>query len=715
MPPSKPAGLLGPVTAGEHFAAIVESSDDAILSKDPSGMITSWNPAAERMYGYSAEEAVGSHISILIPQHKAGEERQILDRILRGEQVDHYETDRVRKDGRGIRVSLSVSPIRGVDGKVEAASVIARDITRQHRTLELASRLQEITTALAQESTWERVIKVLVSQMVGALGAQAGAVGFVDGDDVVVSDTTGYSSEGLKSWARFPVAAELPMSAAIREGYPLWMTTADDLTTRFPALGQAEVRFEALAILPLAVGEGAFGCVSLSFVESRDFDPEERAFLLAASQQAAYALNRAQMYEAERVAADRQRFLAEAGELLAGSLDPETALDQLAALSVRNIADWCGIEMVDERGELHSVVVAHADEAKVELARQLRERYPVDPSSETGVPNVIRTGKTELYPEVPDEMLAESAQNEEHLRHLRELGIRSAMIVPLRARGRVFGAITFVASSLDRRYDTADVELAEDLARRAALAVDNAMLFHREHEAAVILQRSLLPDSVPTQHEGIEFDVRYRPAGPGIAVGGDWYDIVLLDDGSVALTIGDVAGRGLSAASVMGRIRPALRAYVLDGHGPAEALERLDRLMKESPTPHMVTLFHCHYNQASGSATYVRAGHPPALLRRADGEVAELGGPGTPPLGVLEDVEYREHRVEIPPGSLLLMYTDGLIERRNTSLRHELDRLTGLMAEAPARAAECLDWLEENLGADAVPDDIAMVAMSTPG
>ena len=715
MPRSRPTGLLGPATAGEHFAAIVESSDDAILSKDPDGMITSWNPAAERMYGYSPDEAVGSHISILIPQHKAGEERQILDRILRGEHVDHYETDRVRKDGRGIRVSLSVSPVRGADGKVEAASVIARDITRQHRTLELASRLQEITTALAQESTRERVIKVLLSQMVGALGAQAGAVGFVDGGDVVVSDTTGYSSEGLEDWTRFPVAADLPMSVAIREGYALWIPTASDLATRFPALGQAEVRFEALAILPLAVGEGAFGCVSLSFVESRDFDPEERAFLLAASQQAAYALNRAQMFEAERIAGDRQRFLAEAGELLASSLDPETALDQFAALSVRHIADWCGVEMVDERGELHSVVVAHADEAKIELARQLRERYPVDSNSETGVPNVIRTGKTELYPEVSDEMLAESARNEEHLRHLRELGIRSAMIVPLRARGRVFGAITFVSSSLERRYDIADVELAEDLARRAALAVDNAMLFHREHEAAMILQRSLLPDSVPAHHEGIEFDVRYRPTGPGIAVGGDWYDIVVLDDGTVGLTIGDVAGRGLSAASIMGRIRPALRAYVLDGHSPAEALERLDRLMKESPTPHMATLFHLHYDPKSGSARYVRAGHPPALLRRADGETHELSGRGTPPLGVLEDVEYREHLVEIPPGSLLLLYTDGLIERRDTSVRHELDRLIGLMAEAPRGAAECLDWLEENLGVDAVPDDIAMVAMSTPG
>ncbi len=454
--------------------------------------------------------------------------------------------------------------------------------------------------------------------------------------------------------------------------------------------------------------------MSLSFTESRNFDPEERAFLLAASQQAAYALNRAQMYEAERLAGERQKFLAEAGELLTSSLDPETSLERLASLAVGHIADWCGIEMVDERGDLHSVVVAHADPGKVDLARSLRERYPVDPRSDTGVPNVIRTGTTELYPEVSDEMLVDAAEDDEHLRYLRELGLRSAMIVPLRARGRVFGAITFVASSPDRRYDEGDVELAEDLARRAALAVDNAMLFHREHEAAVVLQRSLLPDSVPTSHHGIEFDVRYRPAGPGVAVGGDWYDIVLLDDGSVSLTIGDVAGRGLTAASVMGRIRPALRAYVLDGHGPAEALERLDRLMKEAPSPEMTTLFHLHFDPAAGSARYVRAGHPPALLRLPDGSIEQLTGPGTPPLGILEDVEYREHEVQIPAGSLLLMYTDGLIERRDTTLNRELDRLKGLVSDAPDEPRACLDWLEESLGADEVPDDIAMVAMSVP-
>ena len=504
------------------------------------------------------------------------------------------------------------------------------------------------------------------------------------------------------------------MSEAIRSGGSVWTTTGKDLIGRFPVLAGAQVRFEALAVLPLTVAATTFGAVALSFTHSREFDPEERAFLMAATQQAAYALNRARMFDAERVASERQRFLAEAGELLARSLDPKTALDQLAALAIRHIADWCGVEMIDDSGNLESVAVAHVDPSRVALARRLRERYPTDPRSETGVPNVIRTGVTEVYPEIPDEMLVAAAQDEEHLRALRELGLRSAMIVPLKARGRVFGAITFVVSSPDRRYEDADVELAEDLARRAALAVDNAMLFNREHEAAVLLQRSLLPDSVPSEHRGIAFDVRYRPAGPGIAVGGDWYEIVPLEDGSVALTIGDVAGRGLKAASVMGRIRPTLSAYVLDGHGPAEAVERLDKFMKESPITQMATLLHLRYDPVDRIGQ-VRPGWSSARARapaRRGGRRAR--GLRHPAARDPRSVEYREHEAQIPPGSLLLMYTDGLIERRETTLDFELDRLKRTLADAPGVPEGCLDRIEEELGADSVPDDIAMLAMAVP-
>ena len=211
---------------------------------------------------------------------------------------------------------------------------------------------------------------------------------------------------------------------------------------------------------------------------------------------------------------------------------------------------------------------------------------------------------------------------------MRELGLVSAMIVPLRARGRSIGAVSFVARRVRASTTTSTISSSpRTSARRAALAIDNSMLFKREHEAAVILQRSLLPAELP-ELEGIDFAVRYEPAAPGLEVGGDWYEVVALDDGTVAVTIGDVAGRGVRAASIMGRVRPALRAVVAEGYRPEEAMRRLDALIKESERPEMATVFHLHYDPETEIAEYVRAGHPPALLRLPDGAIADLDGRG---------------------------------------------------------------------------------------
>jgi PAS domain S-box-containing protein len=704
---------LGPADAGTslaHFASIVENSDDAILTKDRDGVITSWNPAAARMYGHTREEAIGRPISILIPEHRAGEEHRILARILSGQLVEHYETERVTKSGRMLAVSLSVSPLRDGSGEIVGASVIARDISERVRTQELAARLQEVTAALSQELEPDRVLELMLDQVTTGLGASAGTVGLVEGEEVVLAGQAGHSDAALESWQRFPLTADVPMSMAIRSREAVYMASAEQMVERFPAFAGTDIRYPALAVLPLVSGGEAYGAISLSFDQPREFDPEERAFLYAATQQTAHAFTRAMSYEEERAEAERQRFLAEAGELLTESLDPDVILQRLAELAVEHIADWCGVELREGTGELRNVAVAHIDPGRVALAHQLRERYPTDPASETGAPNVIRTGQSELFPEIPDELLVEAAENEEHLALLRELGLSSAMTVPLRARGEVFGAISFVASDPSRRYDQGDLAFAEDLARTAALAVDNARLFRREHEAALTLQRSLLPQTLP-QVAGLDFAAHYHPAAPGSEVGGDWYEVMGMDDGSVALTIGDVAGRGIAAASTMGRIRPALGAYVRDGHGPHQAVERLDTYMREFEKPEMTTLFHLHCNPATGEARFIRAGHPPALLRLENGEVRELRGVGSPPLGIFDDLALHENPAELPPGSLLLLYTDGLIERRESDVVAGLERLKSALARAPADASGALDSVETAMEITGIPDDVATLAM----
>jgi PAS domain S-box-containing protein len=697
----------------DYYAAIVEDSDDAILSKDPNGIITTWNPAAERLYGYEAKEAIGQPISILIPAHRAGEETRILAEVMRGDRIDHYETERVRKDGRMVEISVSVSPVRNEAGEVVSASVIARDVGERRRAQELAARLQSVTAALSAEITPDRANEVLLEQAVAGLGADAGAIGIADRarGEIELAGTVGHSEEGLSGWERFPLDAELPMSVAIRSGEPIWTSSGEELKERFPLLAGAAMPFSALAVIPLSVEGNRFGALSLSFTDAREFGTQERAFLGAAAQQVAYALERSRLHEGERAARERLSFLAEAGELLGRSLDPEMTMRRFAELTVSRMCDWCAVDLLDDDGRLQSVAVAHVDPELVRLVEELRSRYPPDRSATQGTANVVRTGQPELYAEIPDKMLIDAAEDDEHLRRIRDLSLVSAMVVPLRARGRALGAITFVSSDPGRHYGEADLRLAEELVRRAALALDNATLFRREHEAALTLQRSLLPQSLPAV-EGVRFAVRYDPVAPGLEVGGDWYEAVARDDGVISITIGDVAGRGIRAAAVMGRARQALRAYVLDGHSPCDAIVRLDRQLKDAERPEMTTVLHLHFDPRSGAAEYVRAGHPPGLVRRPDGEIVELAAAGTPPLGIFGEFTCRHDSVELAPGALLLLYTDGLIERRGLHFDVGLERLKGVLERAPQDPEACLDFVAEQCRSDEIPDDVAMLAMA---
>ena len=231
--PGKRAAALRPraLLPDDHYAAVVEFSHDAILTKDVRGIITSWNPGAVRIYGYTEEEAVGRPVSILIPKHRAGEERRILDRVLAGEHMDHYETERVTKDGRLLVVSLSASPIRDESGTVVGASVIGRDITDIHRSRRLAIRLQALTSALSKEISPRGASDVLLAEAVAGLGADAGTVGLLNRSrtEIELAGSVGYSEEGLSGWERFPLDAELPMSRAIRSGEPVWTTSAAEL------------------------------------------------------------------------------------------------------------------------------------------------------------------------------------------------------------------------------------------------------------------------------------------------------------------------------------------------------------------------------------------------------------------------------------------------------------------------------------------------------
>ena len=704
-----------------HFEALVTSSEDAILSKSLAGIITSWNPAATRLYRYSSEEAIGRHISMLIPRERSGEEETILRRVISGERVEHLETERVRKDGVVVSVSLSVSPVLGHDGGIVGAAIIARDISDRRRREEYAARLRQVTTALSGSLASEQVVEVVMQQAVPTVRADASAVALVteDGTELELVASTGYTTEALDPWHRMAIDLPLPLTDAVRMKEAIWSRSAESLVRDYPALAGTQIRFPALAAVPLVAEGRAIGAISLSYRENHEFTPEERDFVMSVAHEAAQALARGQLYDRERrarreaeTAQELLNFLARASDLLAGSLDPPTTLRRVAELAVPRVADWCAVDLL-EAGRIENVAVAHVDPAKVDLALEFRRRYPPAIDEVTGLPNVLRTGRSELYPDIDDQMLVEASRDPEHLEMVRALSLRSVMIVPLRARDRTAGAITFVSAESGRTFDTSDLAFAEDLARRAALAIDNARLYRHEQDVAGALQKSLLPERLP-QLPGMSMAARYLSGTEGVEVGGDWYDVMTIDAQRIALVIGDVAGRGLRAASAMGQLRVALRAYALEGHAPAEIVTRVNRLANTLPNGDMATLSLVVYDVTTGALESVSAGHPPAVVRSSDGRARMLDTAPGQPVGVLKAPPYQSCSDTLDPGSTLVLYTDGLVERRGEPLDHGLGRLMDAVANGPEDADALCDHLSrELLGSDERPDDVAILVLCT--
>jgi PAS domain S-box-containing protein len=249
---------------------------------------------------------------------------------------------------------------------------------------------------------------------------------------------------------------------------------------------------QSMLAVALRHDELVLGTIAFYYREPHHFTEAEKSAASTLANLAAAAIRTTELYEAQRRQAEDQKFVADASELLASSLAYETTLANVAALAVPRFADWCAIDMVRDNGSIGRLTVAHVDPAKVRWANELVERYPPDPDAAYGVPNVIRTGRPELLSDIPDELLVEAAADEpELLEILRELGLKSSMCVPLVARERVLGAITFVSAESGRRYDDADLATAQDLAGRAATAVDNALLFRDAESARRQAQESL--------------------------------------------------------------------------------------------------------------------------------------------------------------------------------------------------------------------------------
>jgi serine phosphatase RsbU (regulator of sigma subunit) len=410
-----------------------------------------------------------------------------------------------------------------------------------------------------------------------------------------------------------------------------------------------------------------------------------------------------------------QRFLAEASRVLAGSRDVQETLRTVARLAVPEIADWCAVDLAAGDG-VERVAVAHVDPARVELAREMQERYPPDPHTNTGVYGVLRHGIAELYPEISDEMLAAGARDSEHLEIVRSVGLRSAMLVPMRVRDRVLGVLSFVSAESGRRFDEHDLQLAEDLALRAATAVENARLYETATSIAATLQSSLLPPVLP-EIRGIEIAAAYRPAGGGLEVGGDFYDVFSTSDDHWYAVIGDVCGKGAEAAAVTALARYTIRAAAVHRRSPSAILRWLsDAMMQQSDDDRRfctIACVHVDIGRSPPRVTVACGGHPLPLLIRADGSTAMVGVPGTL-LGLVEEPDLQDATAELRPGDALVLYTDGLTEAGAPLQVWEPEQIAATAGAVAARPpAVMVDHLLATT-VDVVPsarDDVAVLAL----
>jgi PAS domain S-box-containing protein len=421
----------------------------------------------------------------------------------------------------------------------------------------------------------------------------------------------------------------------------------------------------------------------------------------------------------ERGLRRRAEFLAQAAELLDASLDYEGMLARVAHIAVPDLAEWCAVDLLDDGGRIRRLAVAHADPAKERLAWELSERYPVRADEPVGVANVLRTGRTEVFWDIPDEVLALGAQDDEHLRLSRELGITGAVLAPLAVRDRVFGVISFVWSGERRTVSADDVPMIEDLARRAGMAIESARLRSEQERIASVLQRSLLPQKLPTPW-WLEVGASYRAAGRSNEAGGDFYDLIALDDSRSAAVVGDVLGKGPEAAAVTALCRHTLRAGALEGHDPLGMLELLNRALRAYGERNEVLVFATVAlalleRRADGTVTarVYAGGHPPPLVRRPGG-TTPIEARGTL-VGVFDDPRFAVVETPVSECDTLLLYTDGAIESRvvSTSLGEEglvalLDELPDLRPRELVAAVEAAVLAREG---GEPRDDIAMVAL----
>lgn len=620
--------------------------------------------------------------------------------------------DQLRAKAAGVEPPRSRTFVQVLADQMETVRSLQDAATR----LDL---LQTIASDLTGATTVEDIAGVVVDRASEFLDAVSGRVMLIQGDSLVSVATHGGASTATL-YETVPLAAELPGPHVVRSREPLLLRSSAHIAEVYPQLAGIYDTDRSLHVAPLIIDDHVLGVLSMTFLVGGRLDLRTQStFVRALADALAQAVERAQAMDAARRANERLAFLADASVALGATLDFEQTAAAVAELLVPRLADWCAIQVLDDEA-LSTVELRHFDAGKVALARRLQELYPVDMSAPTGAPNVIRTGQPELYPELPPEMLEASARSPEHLEALSGLGLSSALVVPLVGRAGNFGAITLIHAESDRRYSDADLPFVEDVARRAALALETARIFRDQSgrlahviRVAEAAQHAILAPP-PARLGPVALGARYLSATAEALVGGDLYEVVARP-GAVRLLIGDVRGKGLAAVRTATVVLGEFRAAAADLDDLADVARQLDRRVRAYiDEEDFVTALIAEVAD-DGTFGLAVCGHPPALLGTV-GTLTVLDAEPTLPLGLGADPVI--HTGRLLPGHRLLLMTDGIIEARDPD-REFVDLLSLVAPLARGGSlSDCLDdiltGLHDAVGRD-LGDDLALLVAEYVG
>ncbi|MBT2511203.1 SpoIIE family protein phosphatase [Streptomyces sp. ISL-98] len=739
--PARPVGIrsAGPVLPVELLPVADGRVRVAVVQIDRTGAISAWNEDAEELFGYAADQVIGKQLTDFAAwPHTPGIATGIADAL----QLSRWEGSYgVRgADGRVVAVYASHLRVRDAAGEPSTVCLLVRDFERaviqspQRTPADTAGGTFpegrtadpfEVFIGSPAPDDLDGLLQRTVERSRDMLDADSAFLLLATDDEteLEVRATTGLPS-ARQRFARVPVEA-----GTGRYGSARMPAVHEDLTAvpgAVPLLSGTGMR--SVVTVPLKVEGRLTGSLGVAAEAPGRYSNEEALRLQFAADRIALAVESARLGELERLRRGSLSFLVEASDLLAGTLDRDQTLALMAQMTVPTLATWCAVYTIaDQSSEPYLSYVLHEDEERIDGLKALLSK--IDPPEPVPAPGArIWTAPSD-------------AAHQAALRtSMRSLGLGSTphlgsgigttlataaavggetVVLPLVARNRVIGMLT-LGKPTDDHFRQEILELAEDLSRRAALALDNARLYSERMAISQSLQRSLLPPELP-HVPNVEVEVIYRAAGEGNEVGGDFYDLFPIRDGAYGFAIGDVCGTGPEAAAVTGLARHALRLLAREGFGGPAVLERLNAaILDEGARSRFLTLLYGElWPQEDGSSILkiVCAGHPLPLRLRPDGSVEPAAEP-QPLLGVMEDLELYEQTVTLDPGDVLLCVTDGVTERRegtrmlgDDGLADVLATCTGLTAGAVA--ARILRAVER-FAAEPASDDMAILAMRVP-